>query len=125
MRARRRGVDVRVILPSENDLIAGRRSNVVTANHLREQGIRVYIYPGMTHVKALLVDGWSCFGSANFDALSLRLNREDNLATSNPAFAAKLRHDLFETDFNRGGELKEELPTAWKDSLADVLLNPL
>jgi cardiolipin synthase len=125
VRARRRGVDVRVILPSENDLTAGRRSNLVTANHLREQGIRVYIFPGMTHVKALLVDGWSCFGSANFDALSLRLNREDDLATSDPAFAAKLKHDLFEADFKRAGELKVDLPEVWKDHLADALLNSL
>jgi phosphatidylserine/phosphatidylglycerophosphate/cardiolipin synthase-like enzyme len=123
--ARRRGVDVRVILPSENDLTAGRRSNVVIANYLREQGIRVYIYPGMTHIKALLVDGWACLGSANFDALSLRLNREDDLATSNPAFVAKFRHDLFDADFQKAGELKEELPEEWKDHLADFLLNPL
>jgi phosphatidylserine/phosphatidylglycerophosphate/cardiolipin synthase-like enzyme len=125
VRARRRGVDVRYILPSENDLIAGRRSNLVTANYLREQGIRVYIYPGMTHVKALLVDGWACFGSANFDALSLRLNREDDLATSNPAFAARFRHDVFEADFNRSRELQEELPEERGDNLADLLLTPL
>lgn len=125
VRARRRGVDVRVILPSENDLTAGHRSNLVTANYLRQQGIRVFLYPGMTHVKALLVDGWACFGSANFDALSLRLNGEDDLATSDPAFAARFRHDLFEADFDRGRELQEELPVEWKDYLADALLNPL
>ena len=125
VRARRRGVDVRYILPSENDLIAGRRSNLVIANYLREQGVRVYFYAGMTHVKALLVDGWACFGSANFDALILRLNREDDLATSNPTFAAKLRHDLFEADFNRGSELKEELAEIRGDNLADLLLTPL
>lgn len=125
VRARRRGVDVRVILPSENDLAAGHRSNLVTANYLREQGVRVYLYPGMTHVKALLVDGWSCIGSANFDALSLRLNREDDLATSNPAFAAKFRHDLFDADFARGRELQEDLPVEWADFVADAMLNPL
>jgi phosphatidylserine/phosphatidylglycerophosphate/cardiolipin synthase-like enzyme len=125
VRARRRGVDVRVIMSSENDLKAGRRSTVVIANYLREQGVRVFIYPGMTHIKALLVDGWVCFGSANFDALSLRINREDDLATSNSAFVAKFRHDLFDADFNRGQELKDELPTEWQDHLADMLLSPL
>ncbi len=125
VRARRRGVDVRVILPSENDLTAGHRSNLVTANYLRQQGVRVFLYPGMTHVKALLVDGWACFGSANFDALSLRLNGEDDLATSDPAFAARFRHDVFEADFARGRELLEELPVDWQDYLADAILNPL
>jgi phosphatidylserine/phosphatidylglycerophosphate/cardiolipin synthase-like enzyme len=71
------------------------------------------------------VDGWACFGSANFDALSLRLNREDDLATSNPAFAAKFRHDVFEADFNKGRELKEELQEERGDNLADLLLTPL
>ena len=125
VRARRRGVDVRYILPSENDLIAGRKSNLVTANYLRQQGVRVYFFPGMTHIKALLVDGWACFGSANFDVMSLRLNREDDLATSNPAFAAKLKHDLFEADFKRAMEVKEELPEERGDNLADLLLTPL
>lgn len=125
VRARRRGVDVRVILPSESDLTAGQRSSMVTANYLREHGIRVYLYPGMTHVKALLVDGWACFGSANFDALSLRLNGEADLATSDPAFAVRFRHDVFETDFERARELHEGLPVTWNDYLADALLNPL
>ncbi len=124
VRARRRGVDVRVILPDENDLAAGHRSNLVTANYLREQGVRVFLYPGMTHVKALLVDGWSCFGSANFDALSLRLNREDDMATSDPSFAARFRHDLFDVDFAKSRELQEKLPVGWEDHLADALLNP-
>jgi phosphatidylserine/phosphatidylglycerophosphate/cardiolipin synthase-like enzyme len=124
VRARRRGVDVRVVLPSENDLAAGHKSNLVTANYLEQQGVRVYIYPGMTHVKALLVDGWACFGSANFDALSLRLIGETDLATSNPSFAAKFRQQLFEADFARSRELREILDVDWSDYLADSLLSP-
>jgi cardiolipin synthase len=68
----------------------GHSSNLTTSNYLRRHGVRVYFYPGMSHVKALLVDGWVCFGSANFDALSLRLNREGNLASSDAGFAAPL-----------------------------------
>lgn len=124
VRARRRGVDVRVVLPSENDLAAGHKSNLVTANYLRQQGVRVYIYPGMTHVKALLVDGWACFGSANFDALSLRLTGEADLATSDPSFAASFRQQLFEADFARSRQLEELLTVDWSDYLADSLLSP-
>jgi cardiolipin synthase A/B len=124
VRARLRGVDVRVVLPSENDAAVGHKSNLVTANYLIEHGVRVYFYPGMTHVKALLVDGWACFGSANFDAFSLRLNREANLATSDPAFAAKFRQELFEADFARSREVKEPLQVGWSDYLVDALLSP-
>src|SRR6185436_1805491 len=86
-RARLRGVDVRVVMPSDNDFAPGQGSNLVTANYLLTHGVRVYVYPGMSHVKALLADGWVCFGSANCDALSLRLNREANLASSDPGFS--------------------------------------
>jgi phosphatidylserine/phosphatidylglycerophosphate/cardiolipin synthase-like enzyme len=122
-RARLRGVDVRVIMPSENDLAAGLASNLVTANYLLKHGVRVYFYPGMTHVKALLADGWVCFGSANFDALSLRLNREANLASSDREFSALFGREVFETDFAKSRELKEALSVDWSDHLADAILN--
>ncbi len=123
-RARLRGVDVRVIMPGENDFASGHSSNLVTSNFLRRHGVRVYYYPGMSHVKALLVDGWVCFGSANFDSLSLRLNREGNLATSDAGFAAKFRRDVFEADFATSRELNEDIVVDWSDHLSDALLNP-
>jgi phosphatidylserine/phosphatidylglycerophosphate/cardiolipin synthase-like enzyme len=122
VRARLRGVDVRVILPRVNDLKAGGRSNLVIANYLLQQGVRVYFYPGMTHVKALLVDDWSCLGSGNLNHLSLRLNQEQNIATSDPALAACLKRELFEEDFARSFELKEPVSLEWMDVLADLVL---
>ncbi len=124
IRARLRGVDVRIIMPGENDFDSGHSSNLVTANYLRQHGVRVYFYPGMSHVKALLVDGWVCFGSANFDALSLRLNREGNIATSDPGFAAKFRREVFDADFAKARELTSEVSVGFGDHLSDALLNP-
>jgi cardiolipin synthase A/B len=123
VKARLRGVDVRVVLPAENDFGSGRRSNLVTANYLLKHGVRVYFYPGMTHVKALLADGWACFGSANFNTLSLRLNQEADLATSDAGFAARFQHELFESDFEKSHELKEPVSVGWSDHLANSLLN--
>jgi cardiolipin synthase len=122
VRARRRGVDVRVILPRVNDFKAGARSNLVTANYLMAHGVRVFFYPGMSHVKALQVDGWSCLGSANLNHLSLRLCRENNIAASDPVFAARLRQELFEADFARSYELQENLGVDWADFLSDLVL---
>ncbi len=121
--ARLRGVDVRVILPAENDINGGQSSNLVTANYLLKHGVRVYFYPGMTHVKAMLADGWVCFGSANFNTLSLRLNQEADLATSDAAFAARFRQELFETDFDKSYELKAPVSVDWTDHLADSILD--
>ncbi len=122
VRARKRGVDVRVILPRVNDFKAGGRGNLVTANYLLQHGVRVYFYPGMTHVKALLVDGWSCVGSGNLNHISLHLSQEQNLATSNPEFAARLKQDLFQEDFDRSYELHHSISVDWIDFLADTAL---
>lgn len=122
VQARRRGVDVRVIFPRVNDFKAGGRSNLVTANYLLKHGVRVYFYPGMTHAKALLVDGWAVVGSANLNHLSMRLCQEQNVATADPAFAAQLKRELFEADFARSSELTEPLAVNWVDFLTDLAL---
>ena len=122
VQARKRGLDVRAVLPRVNDFKAGGRGNLVTANYLRQHGVRVYFYPGMTHVKAMLVDDWACLGSGNLSHLSLRLSQEQNIATSDPAFAAKLKKDLFAEDFTRSHELQQPISVGWVDFLADLLL---
>ncbi|HTL57996.1 MAG TPA: phosphatidylserine/phosphatidylglycerophosphate/cardiolipin synthase family protein [Candidatus Limnocylindrales bacterium] len=122
VRARERGVEVRVVLPRANDFKAGGRGNLVIANYLLAHGVTVYFYPGMTHVKALLVDGWACVGSANLNHLSLRLNQEQNIATSDPAFAASLKKDLFEADWARCYKLTAPISVDWVDFLADLAI---
>lgn len=119
--ARRRGVDVRVIMPMETDHGPITRSNVLAANLMLEHGIRVYIYPGFSHVKAAIYDGWVCVGSANFDRLSLRINRELNIASSSPAFAQQFVERLFEPDFLASAELTQPIPDRWVDHLVEIV----
>ncbi|MGC8830558.1 MAG: phospholipase D-like domain-containing protein [Verrucomicrobiia bacterium] len=123
VKARRRGVDVRVILPDRCDTPGGNSGIYITANYLFNNGVSVYIYPGMTHVKAALIDGWACFGSANFNRLSLRRNQEINLATSDPDIANQLKQQLFEKDFNKSHLLKEPIQVNWTDYIAESILN--
>jgi cardiolipin synthase len=124
--ARRRGVDVRVVLPSRGDSGPMDKSNVLAANSLHDAGVRVYIYPGMSHIKAMVVDGWACFGSANLDRLSLKLNREMNLATSSPEVVSTLVDRIFLRDFKVSRELESPLPVRWHyplyEFLADLVL---
>jgi cardiolipin synthase len=119
--ARRRGVDVRVILTFSGNHQLMNKSNVVTANILLGNGIRVFAYPGMSHIKAAVYDGWACTGSANFDKLSLQTNLELNLSTSHPGAVQTLLDELFLPDFKKSMELTEPLPTNWKDYLYEKL----
>lgn len=123
--ARRRGVDVRVILPAENDMGFIAASNLVTVGEMLRHGIRVYAFPGMAHVKAALFDGWACVGSANFDRLSLRVNRECNLAFSDPDTVRVLERRLFQKDFAASKELTEVPPVSWSAQLVELLANQL
>ena len=125
VRARRRGVDVRVILPFRTDSGLISSSNALAANLMLKHGIRVYIYPGMSHLKAAVYDGWACMGSANFDRLSLRLNKETNIATSHAPAVDALVEQVFQPDFARAVELTEPLPAGWLDYLKEQIADHL
>jgi len=122
---RRRGVDVRVIFPAENDSGIMQTSDEVTGNELIENGARVYVYPGMTHVKAAIYDGWACLGSANFNKMSLRVGQELDVAFSDPATVDRLKQELFETDFKRSRELTQPAPLNWFDSFVKAFADEL
>jgi cardiolipin synthase len=125
VKARRRGVDVRVIMPYRGDSGVINRSNVLAANAMLRNGIRVYIYPGMSHLKAAVYDGWACLGSANMDKLSLRTNREMNLATSHAPAVDALLERVFRADLDKSVELTGPLPHNWSDYLAELLADHL
>ncbi len=118
--ARHRGVDVRVIIPLETDRGFITRNLALAANTLLANGVRVYIYPGFSHAKAAIFDGWACLGSANFDRLSLKINRELNIATSDPQTVAELQAVLFDPDFRHSRELTEPLRARWTDHLIEM-----
>ena len=120
-RARRRGVDVRVIVAAASDSGILDLSNQKTVNTMLRNGIRVYAYPGMTHVKAAVFDGWACVGSANFDKLSLQINRELNLATSHAETVNTLLERVFLPDFEMSTELHEPFPLGARHHLAEFI----
>jgi len=125
IQARRRGVDVRVILPAQNDSGIMQTSGQIIGNELLENGARVYVYPGMTHVKAAIYDGWACLGSANFTKMSLYVGQELDIAFSDPATVQRLRRDLFERDFQRARELTAPVPMDWTDSFVKYFADQL
>ena len=121
VKARRRGVDVRVIMPLVTDRGPITRNNVLAANVMLEHGIRVFVYPGMSHVKAAVFDGWASLGSANWDKWSLSINKELNLATSHPPAVNALIEQVFDKDFAASPELTEPFPERWSDFLLEFI----
>lgn len=123
--ARGRGVDVRVILPGKNDVGIMDKNNRFMANKLFKNGVRVYFYNGMSHVKAAVYDGWAVVGSANFDKMSLYVNKEMSLGISDPSFVNELTERLFEKDFQNSEEMTEPLDLSWTYFLINGLTNQL
>ena len=94
----KRGVDVRVIVPSDehNDVPATKAAGRSSFGRLLEAGVKIYEYqPTMFHVKTMVVDGiFSTVGSANFDDHSFHLNEEVNLFVYDAAFAGSDEGEL-------------------------------
>lgn len=121
--ARGRGVEVIIIIPSKNNVGMMAASNLVTTNIFLKNGIKVYNYQGMTHVKAAIYDGWASLGSANFDNLSLMINDEFNIAFSDPYYVNKLKEELFDVDFKLSLEVTKPEVINWYDKVMSSFAN--
>jgi cardiolipin synthase len=120
--ARRRGVDVRVVTTLAETIKPLDRANRVAANRLLAAGVRVYLVPGMTHAKVCTIDGcWAYVGSANFDPLSLRCNRELGLAISDGPTIANLEREFLLPGHQPDWELTQPLATSWADWCWEIL----
>ncbi|MEJ2608713.1 MAG: cardiolipin synthase [Candidatus Thiodiazotropha sp.] len=93
-----RGIDVRLLLPSQSDhplvLHAGRSFQ----DQLLEAGVRIFeLKNSMTHAKTMTIDGiLSAIGSANMDQRSFRLNFESNLFFFNERITQQMEQDFLE-----------------------------
>ena len=132
METARRGVDVRVVTAGKhNDFKVVRRASRHDWGPLLEAGVKIFEYhPTLIHVKLLIVDrGTSLFGSANFDARSVRLNDEASLLVRDERFTAE-QAELFEGDLRIAEEITFEQwrNRPWKQRTKDRaahLLRPL
>ncbi|HTA29863.1 MAG TPA: phosphatidylserine/phosphatidylglycerophosphate/cardiolipin synthase family protein [Candidatus Cybelea sp.] len=125
IRARQRGVDVRVIFPARNDSGVMQLNNALVAGDLVRNGVRVYAYPGMTHIKAAIYDGWACLGSANFDKMGLRVGQELDVGFSDSATVNRLKLEVFEKDFGRSHEITQPVATSWFDAVVKTFTDQL
>ena len=121
VRAAKRGVDVRVIVPAHSDVepvkYAGRAQYV----NLLSAGVRIYEWQaGMFHAKTAVIDReWCTTGTFNFDYMSLKYNLEVNASVLDSQLAAEFERS-FREDLRGSREI--ELHELQFRSLSDRLL---
>ncbi len=123
IKARGRGVDVRIILPKQNNVYLMAKNNNYLINILLKNGIRIFLYPGMTHVKASIYDDLAMIGSANFDMLSYDINREFNITFIDKFALQELENRLFEKDFKISEEIIHPNQINFGDELFSRIAN--
>jgi cardiolipin synthase len=113
IRAARRGVRVRVLVPGRTtDQHLVRLASRRMYRELLDGGVRIHEYrPAMTHVKALITDdAWAVIGTTNVDNRSFEHNDEINVAFREQEVTSRLRRD-FEADLAASDEITL---TAWR-----------
>jgi cardiolipin synthase len=106
VRAARRGVDVRIIIPAESNHIVADWLSRGFYSHLLRNGVRLLLYQGaMVHAKTATIDGqWSTIGTANIDRISLLGNYEINMEAFNRDVARQME-EIFVIDSTNTIEL--------------------
>ena len=105
-----RGVDVRLILPSQSDSNSAFYAGRSHFSKLLKGGVKIYERRGaLLHVKAAIVDGvWSCVGSSNLDWRSALDNDEINAVILGRTFAQQMN-----SAFN--GDMAASVPVTLDD----------
>ena len=90
--AARRGVEVRLILQGQPDMLVAKLAARMTYDYLLKSGVVIYEYCDRPlHGKVALVDeDWSTVGSSNLDPLSLSMNLEANVLIRDRGFNRQL-----------------------------------
>ncbi|WP_404343367.1 phosphatidylserine/phosphatidylglycerophosphate/cardiolipin synthase family protein [Vreelandella venusta] len=106
MRAARRGVDVRLLLPgAKHDHPGVRYAGQRFYQGLMKSGVRIFEFqPTFIHAKFVLADEWVSLGSCNFDHWNLHWNLEANQEIADAGFADEVQA-LFERNFAASQEV--------------------
>lgn len=105
-----RGVDVRFIVPGEeNDLVAVRWVSMKYYGRLLDAGVRIYEYQGTNmHAKTGVCDDyWLTIGAANYDNRSFSYNYESNLVALDRNLAGQMK-SMFLRDLEQSVEIDRD-----------------
>lgn len=100
--AKKRGVDVKVIVPKVSNHLLTRLQHAVTVKWMRYFDIDIFIYgKTLNHLKVYVIDEYVSLGSANATYRSMRRNKEFNLGTNDLQIVEAVKKMVFERDFKR------------------------
>ncbi len=104
--AARRGVDVRIVVPKENNHRYAGLASKALYEELLDAGVRIFERrPPFMHAKAMVVDdAIAVVGTANLDVRSLELNYETTVLINDESTVDKLKLIIHE-DIDQGTEL--------------------
>jgi cardiolipin synthase len=111
--AARRGVDVKLVLPSFTDLWVVFHAGRSKYDDLLEAGVKIYERKErLLHAKTAVVDGvWSTVGSSNMDWRSFAHNHELNAVILGPEFGTQM-----EASFDKDVASSQPITLqAWRD----------
>jgi cardiolipin synthase len=114
VRAARRGVEVKIILPGQSDLRLVAYVSRTYYQTLCRAGVRLFHYqPRVLHAKTMIFDGiWSIVGSANLDARSLNYNYECGVGILNAQVGQEME-EMFEQDLADSRAITLEEISSW------------
>jgi cardiolipin synthase len=127
-KAVQRGVDVRLLLPGENnDQPMTKSAGRAAYGRMLEGGVKIFEYqPTMIHTKSMVVDSlFSVFGSSNFDARSSEINEELDIVVYDEHFARQME-TIFENDLRQAREytLEDFKKRTWWERTTEWLMLP-
>lgn len=110
LRAARRGVVIRLLLPARSDVPVVRLISRSTYRQLLNAGIEIYeLERELLHAKLMLVDGsLTVIGSANLDQRSFHRNFEINAIVHCRSFGSQIRA-LFDADLSVSRRITSEI----------------
>jgi cardiolipin synthase A/B len=128
VKAVRRGVDVRLLLPGENnDQPLTKSAGRAAYGRMLEGGVKIFEYqPAMIHTKSMVVDGFfSMLGSSNFDARSSEINEELDVVVADEKFGREMEN-VFEKDLGQAREytLQDFKNRSWWERTTEWLMLP-
>jgi cardiolipin synthase len=102
-KAVKRGVDVRLLVPGQNnDQPLTKSAGRAAYGRLLEGGVRIFEFePTMIHVKSMIVDGmFAMIGSSNLDSRSAEINEELDVVIYDSDFGREME-EMFTRDLAR------------------------
>ena len=124
VRAARRGVEVRLLLPGVSDFWAPLQAGRSHYTRLLRAGIHLHeLHDTLLHAKTCVIDGvWTTVGSSNLDWRSFLHNAEANLVVLDAGLGQEME-DVFMADVARSKEIEaaEWKKRGWRQRVVETI----